>query len=87
MIDGTGREIIKSTDGPRKVDLDVWFANDKAIVCTVPSSLLSGKSSGSSGNDDDDDDDDVNPFGNGSNILYFVAENDLDGALNRLRAS
>jgi len=85
MIDGTGREIIKSTDGPRKVDLDVWFANDKAIVCTVPSSLLSGKSSGSSGSNDDDDD--VNPFGNGSNILYFVAENDLDGALNRLRAS
>ena len=85
MIDGTGREIIKSTDGPRKVDLDVWFANDKAIVCTVPSSLLSGKSSGNSGSNDDDDD--VNPFGNGSNILYFVAENDLDGALNRLRAS
>jgi hypothetical protein len=88
MIDGTGREIIKSTDGPRKVDLDVWFANDKAIVCTVPSSLLLGISSGSGGsNNNDDDDDEVNPFGNGSNILYFVAEDDLDGALNRLRAA
>lgn len=86
MIDGTGREIIKSTDGPRKVDLDVWFANDNAIVCTVPSSLSLDKSSGSGGSNDDDDDD-VNPFGNGSNILYFVAEDDLDGALNRLRAS
>jgi hypothetical protein len=88
MIDGTGREIIKSTDGTRKVDLDVWFANDKAIVCTVPSSLLLGKRSGSGGsNNNDDDDDNVNPFGNGSNILYFVAEDDLDGALNRLRAA
>ena len=87
MIDGTGREIIKSTDGPRKVDLDVWFANDKAIVCTVPSSLLLGKSSGSGDSNNNDDDDEVNPFGNGSNILYFVAEDDLDGALNRLRAA
>jgi len=54
-------------------------------VCSyLPVCLPAGNDDG---NDDDDDDDDVNPFGNGSNILYFVAENDLDGALNRLRAS
>ncbi|KAL3808789.1 hypothetical protein ACHAXA_011173 [Cyclostephanos tholiformis] len=89
MIDGTGKEILasssggrgngrdgkKSNDGAKQVNLDVWFANDRAIVCSVPSS---------EGNDGRGGD----PFGgDGSKLLFFVAENDLEGALEKLCAA
>jgi hypothetical protein len=89
MIDGTGKEILASSSGgggngrdgkrgnagAKQVNLDVWFANDRAIVCSVPTS-------------ERDDGRGGDPFGeDGSNLLYFVAEDDLEGALEKLRAA
>jgi hypothetical protein len=89
MIDGTGKEILasssggggdgrdgkRSNDGAKRVNLDVWFANDRAIICSVPTSI-------------EDDGRGGDPFcGDGSNLLYFVAEDDLEGALEKLRAA
>ncbi|KAL3798928.1 hypothetical protein ACHAW5_001655 [Stephanodiscus triporus] len=85
MIDGTGKELLASSGGSgggkgkgdggaKHVNLDVWFANDRAIVCTVPPS--------------DEDDGGGDPLGgNGSKILYFVAVDDLEGELEKLRAA
>ena len=37
MIDGTRKEILAGKeDNTKVIELDVWFANDKAIVCSVP---------------------------------------------------
>lgn len=76
MIDGTGKEILAGKeDNVKKVNLDVWFANEKAIVCTVPSS-------------DEDGEGDQDPLGgDGSQILFFVAEENLDEELEKLRAA
>jgi hypothetical protein len=58
------------------VDLDVWFATEKAIVCTMV-------------NEDLDGDVVADPLtsGNGERVLLFVAEDDLDGSLEKLRAA
>ena len=93
MIDGTGKELLASSSSPppsgggrgrgndnsgaKLVDLDVWFANDRAIVCTVPAP---GDGDGGGGGED--------PLGGvGPRVLYFVAEDDLEGALEKLRAA
>lgn len=78
MIDGTGKEILAGKeDNIKYVNLDVWFANEKVIVCTVPSE-----------NDDDDGLDGEDPFmGDGSNVLFFVGEENLDEQLEKLRAA
>lgn len=78
MIDGTGKEILAGKeDNVKKVELDVWFANEKAMVCTVPR-----------GDEEDGGEGQVDPLGgDGSQILYFVAEEDLDDALDKLRAN
>ena len=76
MIDGTGKEILAGKDDNVKyVKLDVWFANDKALVCTtVP--------------DDEEEDGGEDPLsGDGSNMLLFLVEDDLDEALEKLRAA
>ena len=77
MVDGTGKEILAGKDDNVKyVTLDVWFATDKALVCTtVP-------------DDDDDDEEEEDPLsGDGSNMLLFLVEDDLDEALEKLRAA
>lgn len=78
MIDGTGKEILAGKDdNVKRVKLDVWFANEQALVCTtVPED--GDESEGGNGGD---------PLsGDGSNILLFVKEEDLDGNLEKLRA-
>jgi len=73
MIDGTGKEILAGkADNIKYVDLDVWFANEKVIVCTVPSEA---------GYEEE-------PLkGDGSNVLLFVVEENLDEQLEKLRAA
>ena len=42
MIDGTGKEILAGEEvNVKNVEVDVWFANDEALVCTVPSEVRS----------------------------------------------
>jgi hypothetical protein len=79
MIDGTGKEILAGKeDNIKYVNLDVWFANEKVIVCTVPSEE----------NDNGDGGDGEDPFtGDGSNVLFFVGEENLDEQLEKLRAA
>jgi len=71
MIDGLGKEILAGKeDNIKVVELDIWLANEKALVCTVP---------GVEGED---------PLsGDGSNILFFVAEENLDEQLEKMRAA
>lgn len=80
MTDGTGKEILAGKDdNVKRVALDVWFANDKAIVCTTVNE---------EGDDDDDDSSNGDPLsGSGSKILYFVAEENVDEQLEKLRAA
>jgi len=74
MVDGTGKEILAGKeDNVKRVELDVWFANEKALVCTVPS--------------DEDEDGDPLSSGDGSNLLLFLKEDDLDESLEKLRAA
>eukprot|EP00970_Alexandrium_tamarense_P000684 scaffold75_cov184-Alexandrium_tamarense.AAC.2 len=78
MIDGTGKEILAGkADNVKYVMLDVWFANEKAIVCTVVPSV------------DDDDGEGGDPLmsGNGEKVLLFVAEENLEEELEKLRAA
>ncbi|KAL9180503.1 hypothetical protein ACHAXT_010956 [Thalassiosira profunda] len=75
MIDGTGKEILAGKDDNVKVvNLDVWFADERAIVCTMPS--------------EDDESMGGDPLkGDGSNILLFVKEENVDEELEKLRAA
>jgi hypothetical protein len=77
MIDGTGKEILagKATN-VKYVDLDVWFANEKAIVCTIVNEDLDGEVMA-----------DPLTSGNGEKVLLFVAEENLDESLEKLRAA
>lgn len=74
MMDGLGKEIDAGTDdNMRYVDLDVVFADTKALVCVVP-------------NDGDSDSDGI--FDNdGKNVLLFLKEDDVDYKLEELRAA
>ncbi len=79
MVDGTGKEILAGKeDNVKYVKLDVWFASEKAIVCTVPAQDVEGTEV-----------DDADPFANenGESILLFVAEENLDEQLEKLRAA
>ncbi len=86
MMDGLGKEIKAGNDDDiRTLNLNVLFANENAIVGVVPSSSSLG------GDDDDDDDDDASmmkAFGEkGENVLLFLREDDIDSALDGLRAN
>jgi hypothetical protein len=74
MFDGLGKEISAGKeDNVRYVDLNILYADEKALVCVVPSD-------NSKGIDDE--------FGdNGENVLLFLKEDDLDLKLDQLRAS
>ncbi|KAK1741291.1 hypothetical protein QTG54_007769 [Skeletonema marinoi] len=76
MVDGTGKEILAGkADNIKYVDLDIWFANEKVIVATVPPIEEDG------GYEQD-------PLkGDGSNVLLFVQEENLDEQLEKLRAA
>ena len=73
MVDGTGKEIMAGTaDNIRRADLQVYFADEEAIVAVVPPK---------SGFRDD-------PLeANGSNVLVFLREKELDEKLDALRVS
>ena len=72
MVDGTGKEILAGTDdNVRRVDLQIHFADQRAIVAVVPPE---------SGNVREDPLQD-----NGSNVLVFIQEKELDEKLNALR--
>ena len=61
-------------DNVKVVELDIWLANEKALVCTVPRS----------GDDNKGED----PFsGDGLNILFFVAEENLDEQLEIIKSN
>ncbi|KAL3805554.1 hypothetical protein HJC23_005798 [Cyclotella cryptica] len=78
MIDGTGKEILAGKqDNVKYVMLDVWFANEKAIVCTiVPTEEVEGEVMS-----------DPLTSGNGEKVLLFVAEENLEEELEKLRAA
>ena len=76
MIDGTGKEILAGkADNVKYVDLDVWFANEKAVICTIVEEF--------------DEDIGADPLtnGNGEKVLMFVAEENLEESLEKLRAA
>ena len=84
MIDGTGKEILAGKqDNVRKVDLQIYFSDERAIVAVVPPSTSTSSSNGSGGTVRQN-----NPLeNNGSNVLVFVREEDLDEKLDSLRVS
>jgi hypothetical protein len=73
MVDGLGKEISAGKEGNlRYVDLNVLYADEKAIVCVVPS----------------EEDSISGPFGEkGKNVLLFIKEDDLKFRLEELRAA
>ena len=72
MVDGTGKEILAGTeDNIRRVDLQVYFADERAIVAVVPP---------------DGDGYRSNPLeDNGANVLVFIKEEELEEKLDALR--
>jgi hypothetical protein len=74
MDDGTGNEILAGNEeNIRRVDLQVHFCDERAIVAVMPpedGSLMD------------------NPLqNNGANVLVFVREGELDEKLDSLRVS
>lgn len=82
MVDGTGKEILAGkADNIKYVNLDIWFANEKVIVATVPPSVEDQDGSPYGGYEED-------PLkGDGSNVLFFVGEENLEEQLEKLRAA
>jgi hypothetical protein len=74
MIDGTGKEIMAGKeDNVRRVDLQLYFANERAMVAVVPPEDGSRR---------------ANPLEeNGSNVLVWLREENLDDRLDALRVS
>jgi hypothetical protein len=81
MVDGTGKEILAGTeDNIRRVNLQVYFADERAIVMVVPPPP----------NEDGDDDSllRADPLeNNGANVLVFVQEKEMDEKLEALRVN
>lgn len=73
MIDGTGKEITADTDDNiRRVDLEVAFLDERAIVVVMP----------------DDDNANTQPLDDdGKRVLVFVREDDLDEKLEAYRVN
>lgn len=78
MVDGTGKEILAGTeDNIRRVNLQIYFSDEKAIVAVVPPETTDGGSPVRS-----------DPLeNNGAHVLVFVREEDLDEKLDSLRVS
>lgn len=73
MFDGTGKEIMAGTDDNiRRVDLEVAFCDERALVVVMPDD------ENSNGKPLDDD---------GKRVLLFVREDDLDDKLEGLRVN
>jgi hypothetical protein len=74
MVDGTGKEILAGTeDNIRRVDLQIYFSDERAIVAVVPP---------------EDGNLRADPLqDNGKHVLVFVKEDDLDAKLDSLRVS
>ena len=73
MVDGTGKEILAGKeDNIRRVDLQVYFCDERAIVAIVPPE---------EGLREDPLED------SGANVLVFIKEDDLDEKLDKLRVS
>ena len=74
MVDGTGKEISAGTaDNMRRVDLQIYFADERAIVAVVPPESGAPR---------------LNPLEeNGAHVLVFVQEIALDEKLDSLRVS
>mmetsp|Transcript_44285 Transcript_44285/g.106687 ORF Transcript_44285/g.106687 Transcript_44285/m.106687 type:complete len:365 (+) Transcript_44285:252-1346(+) len=78
MVDGTGKEILAGTeDNIRRVNLQIYFSDEKAIVAVVPPDTTDG---GSPARSDPLED-------NGAHVLVFVREEELDDKLDQLRVS
>lgn len=74
MVDGTGKEILAGTDDNiRRVNLEIYFCDERAIVAVVPPEDSGAR------NDPLED--------NGSNVLVFIREEELDNKLDQLRVS
>jgi hypothetical protein len=74
MIDGTGKQILAGTqDNIRRVDLHLYYADERVMVAVVPG--VDGKVRS-------------DPLeNNGSNVLVFLREEELDDRLDALRVS
>ncbi|KAL3761163.1 hypothetical protein ACHAWU_000258 [Discostella pseudostelligera] len=87
MIDGTGKEILASGESRVKyVQLDIWYASAKALVCTTVPSSENGDDADSSNNNIGNKDP-LRSSTDGSRILFFVAEENLEEQLEKLRAA
>ncbi|VEU35089.1 unnamed protein product [Pseudo-nitzschia multistriata] len=72
MYDGTGKEIMAGTDDNiRRVDLEVAFCDERAIVVVMPDENANAKPLD----------------GDGRRVLLFVREDDLDDKLEGLRVN
>ena len=73
MVDGTGKEILAGTDDNiRRVGLQVYFSDERAIVAVVPASEGDGRR--------------ADPLEeNGKHVLVFVRESALEDKLESLR--
>lgn len=74
MVDGTGKEIMAGKEeNVRRVDLELYFADERAMVAVVPPEDGSRR---------------ADPLENkGFNVLVFLQEEDLDEKLDSLRVS
>jgi hypothetical protein len=74
MVDGTGKEILAGTEESiRRVDLQIYFCDERAIVGVVPP-----ENGGARGDALESD---------GSNVLVFLREEELDDKLDQMRVS
>ena len=73
MVDGTGKEILAGTDDNiRRVNLQIYFCDERAIVAVVPPEEGDGLR--------------ANPLeDNGKNVLVFIRDDEMDDKLNALR--
>ena len=75
MVDGTGKEILAGTeDNIRRVGLQVYFSDERAIVAVVPPTVGDGSSRRADPLEE-----------NGKHVLVFVREQSLDDKLDSLR--
>jgi len=76
MIDGTGKEILSGKEeNVRTVELKTRFASEDIIICQTPSTA-----------DEENENTYEDGFGlNGSNLLVFALEEDMDIKMEALR--